>query len=305
MAASGLGLILLPWALLLRHSHAAHRAVGRAAAALLMVGLAASLPCALLSAALPVARAGFAAQGLLGLALLAQAVNAISRGRVVPHKRAMLRAASLLSGVVVLRLMVWAAAAWPANFDMAYAVIAWLSWVIPLTAAELWLQRRFPIRAATSVVNRAARIPDKRGRTADLFCEPIAIDHHTTNFGVGFGLDFLNRNFVWPFDDESRYARAVNSVDVESVRIATGGAGERMQEPIFVQFKRVPTLRNPADILMREHDARALRQLPEPSELVRLRLKPKHVTQEAIVGKQPGIMLPVDLIADGCTKDGT
>ena len=143
MVASGLGLIVLPWALLLRHSHAAHRAVGRAAAALLMVGLAASLPCALLSEALPVARAGFAAQGLLGLALLTQAVNAISRGRMVPHKRAMLRAASLLSGVVVLRLMVWAAAAWPANFDMAYAVIAWLSWVIPLTTAELWLQRRF------------------------------------------------------------------------------------------------------------------------------------------------------------------
>lgn len=143
MVASGLGLILLPWALLLRHGHAAHRALGRAAAALLMVGIAASLPCALMSAALPVARAGFATQGLLTLALLTYAVIAISQGRMMHHKRAMLRAAALLFGVVVLRLMVWAAAERPANFDVAYAIIAWVSWMIPLAAVELWLRRPF------------------------------------------------------------------------------------------------------------------------------------------------------------------
>lgn len=140
MIASGLGLILLPWTMLLRHNHAAHRVVGRAAAALLMVGVAASLPCALMSTALPAARAGFAMQGLVSLVLLIQAVRAISRGERLRHKRAMLRAASLLSGVVILRLMVSVAAKWPGNFDGAYAVIAWVSWMMPLVAVELWLR---------------------------------------------------------------------------------------------------------------------------------------------------------------------
>ena len=140
MAASGLGLILLPWAMLLRRGSTAHRTVGRAAAALLIVGVAASLPCALMSAALPAARAGFATQGLLSLVLLIQAVQAIWRGQMLRHQRAMLRVVSLLSGVILLRLMVSVVANWPADFDVAYAVIAWVSWLMPLVAVELWLR---------------------------------------------------------------------------------------------------------------------------------------------------------------------
>jgi len=143
MVASGLGLILLPWALLLRRGSAAHRTAGRAAAALLIVGVAASLPCALMSAALPAARAGFMTQGLLSLVLLIQAVKAIWRGQMLRHRRAMLRVVSLLFGVILLRLMVSVVADWPAHFDVAYAVIAWISWLIPLGAAELWLRRSF------------------------------------------------------------------------------------------------------------------------------------------------------------------
>ena len=143
MIASGLGLILLPWTMLLCDCGPAHRVVGRAAAALLIVGVAASLPCALMSAALPAARAGFMTQGLLSLVLLIQAVQAIWRGQMLRHQRAMLRVVSLLSGVILLRLMVSVVADWPAHFDVAYAVIAWISWLIPLGAAELWLRRSF------------------------------------------------------------------------------------------------------------------------------------------------------------------
>ena len=151
MIASGLGLILLPWTMLLRHNHAAHRIVGRAAAALLIIGVAASLPCALMSTALPAARAGFMTQGLLSLVLLIRAVTAVSRGQMLRHQRAMLRAASLLSGVVLLRLMVSAVTDWPAHFDLAYAVIAWISWLIPLAAIDLWLRRRSDRRCDLTV----------------------------------------------------------------------------------------------------------------------------------------------------------
>jgi len=146
MIASGLGLILLPWAMLLRRNGPAHGAVGRAAAVLLIVGVAASLPCALMSAALPAARAGFMTQGLLSLVLLIRAVTAISRSQMLRHQRAMLRVASLLSGVVMLRLMVSVAADWPAHFDVAYAVIAWVSWLVPAAVVEFWLRR--PLRLA-------------------------------------------------------------------------------------------------------------------------------------------------------------
>jgi uncharacterized membrane protein len=140
MIASGLGLILLPWAMLLRQGGPIHRAVGRAAAALLIVGVTASLPCALMSGALPAGRAGFMTQGLLSLVLLIRAVTAISRGQMLRHQHAMLRVASLLFGVVLLRLMVSVVADSPAHFDAAYAVIAWVSWLIPLTSVELWLR---------------------------------------------------------------------------------------------------------------------------------------------------------------------
>jgi len=156
MAASGLGLILLPWAMLLRQGGAIHRAVGRAAASLLMVGLAASLPCALMSGALPAGRAGFMTQGLLSLVLLIRAVTAISCDQIQRHQRAMLRVASLLSGVVMLRLMVSAAADWPANFDAAYAVIAWVSWLIPLTIVELWLRRPLQLALRHQIMSSRA-----------------------------------------------------------------------------------------------------------------------------------------------------
>lgn len=155
MAASGLGLILLPWAMLLRHNGTAHRAIGRAAAVLLIVGIAASLPCALMSAALPAARAGFMTQGLLSLGLLVRAVTAISRGQRLRHRRAMMRAAALLSGVVLLRLMVSVAADWPAAFDVAYAVIAWISWLVPVAVVELWLRRTCAWRATAPAPARA------------------------------------------------------------------------------------------------------------------------------------------------------
>jgi hypothetical protein len=141
MAASGLGLILLPWALLLRGANVAHRLVGRAAACFLIVGIAASLPSAFMSAALPLARLGFLVQGVLCLSSLVRALNAVVSGDVARHMRFMLRVSALLFGVILLRLMTSLANEWQAAFDISYTIIAWTSWSAPLAIVEFFLWR--------------------------------------------------------------------------------------------------------------------------------------------------------------------
>jgi hypothetical protein len=143
MAAAGLGLILLPCALLLRRQPMAHRILGRVGASSLSIGVAAALPSAVLSSALPLARLGFLAQGVLCLVLLARAIAAISKRRVDDHQRAMLRVSAILFGVVVLRLAVIVVSDTGIRFDIAYAIIAWLSWLAPL----LVVQRLIPARS--------------------------------------------------------------------------------------------------------------------------------------------------------------
>jgi uncharacterized membrane protein YozB (DUF420 family) len=142
MAASGAGLILLPWVLLLRRQTTAHRIIGRAAAYLLIIGIAAALPSALMSAALPFARLGFLVQGVLSLTFLVRALGAIRSGQVEHHMRFMLRVSALLFSVILLRLMVSLANEWQISFDVAYAVIAWVSWMAPLAIMEFCLQWR-------------------------------------------------------------------------------------------------------------------------------------------------------------------
>jgi Predicted membrane protein (DUF2306) len=136
MAASGLGLILLPCALLLQRQPIAHRILGRAGASSLFIGVAAGLPSAVMSSALPLARLGFLAQGVLCLVLLAQAIAAISKRRVDDHQRAMSRVGAILFGVVVLRLAVVIVSDTEIRFDIAYTIIAWLSWLAPLLIAQ-------------------------------------------------------------------------------------------------------------------------------------------------------------------------
>jgi uncharacterized membrane protein len=141
MAASGLGLMLLPWALLLRQRRVAHRAVGHAAAWLLIIGVVASLPSAVMSEASALARAGFFAQGAICLALLVRAIAAIRQGQIDQHRRAMLSVGAILFGVVILRLALVALSDTPIRFDLAYGIIAWASWLVPLLLVHLLLSR--------------------------------------------------------------------------------------------------------------------------------------------------------------------
>lgn len=138
MVAAGLGLILLPWILLLRHRPAIHRVLGRIGAALLFVGAVASLPGAMQSEAVPLARLGFLTQGVLCLVFLAGGVTAIRRRNARRHAQQMVRLSALVSGVIVLRALMAVAMSLGFPFDPTYAALAWLSWLLPLAMVMLW-----------------------------------------------------------------------------------------------------------------------------------------------------------------------
>ena len=138
MMTSGLALILLPWILVLRHRATPHRLLGRLGGGLLLIGTAASIPSALYSDAVPLARLGFFTQGVLCLLFLAGAVRAIRARNIQRHAELMLRVSALVLGAVVLRLFMALSMQCGLTFDPAYAVAAWLSWVLPLGTVWLW-----------------------------------------------------------------------------------------------------------------------------------------------------------------------
>src|SRR5258708_39763666 len=138
MIASGLGLILLPWILLLRHRPSLHRVLGRIGAGLLLVGAATSLPSALQSEAVPVARLGFLTQGVLCLVFLGGGVRAIRMRDRHRHTRLMMPVGALVSGAVVLRILMAVAMSLGRPFHPTYAALAWLSWSLPLAVVLFW-----------------------------------------------------------------------------------------------------------------------------------------------------------------------
>jgi uncharacterized membrane protein len=87
------------------------------------------------------ARIGFGALGLAWLYTGLRAFLAIRSGAVAEHRRWMIRNFALTFAAVMLRLYVPAAIAAGADFERAYAVIAWLCWVPNPFVAE-WLSNR-------------------------------------------------------------------------------------------------------------------------------------------------------------------
>jgi uncharacterized membrane protein len=137
MITGGLGLILLPWIILLRRRKRLHRLLGRAGLALLLAGALSALPTALASVATPLARAGFFTQGVLTAYFLAAGFRAIQRKDRVGHRQRMLCAAALASGAIVLRLMLYCAGSLELDPKAAYAVIAWTSWGLPVSLVAM------------------------------------------------------------------------------------------------------------------------------------------------------------------------
>lgn len=135
MLASGLSLLLLPLVIFTRHDRSWHRPLGRLAAVCVVAGGLTALPVALLSESVVTARAGFFAQGLVWLGLLAAGVRSIRARKVHEHARFMLAMAGVASGAIWVRLTTAAATAWHLPFDTFYSCAAWGGWMVPLVLA--------------------------------------------------------------------------------------------------------------------------------------------------------------------------
>jgi hypothetical protein len=137
MLASGAALVLIPLVIALRRDSAWHRPLGYAAAVCVLLGALTSLPVALFSESAAVARAGFFAQGITWLALIALGIIAVRQRRHTDHARLMLAMAAVASGALWVRLTTTVATGWDLPFDQIYGCAAWLGWMVPLALVTL------------------------------------------------------------------------------------------------------------------------------------------------------------------------
>lgn len=141
MLASGIALVLIPLVVWVRRDRAWHRPLGRIAAVCVLMGALTSLPVALASDSVAMARAGFLAQGLVWLALIGAGYQAIRQRRVQDHARLMLAMAAVASGAIWVRLTTAVATGWQLPFDPIYGCVAWAGWLVPLALVVLYPPR--------------------------------------------------------------------------------------------------------------------------------------------------------------------
>jgi predicted membrane protein DUF2306 len=137
MLASGAALLFIPVTIAVRRDRGWHRPLGRLTALMVLLGGLSSLPVAIFSHSVDVARAGFFAQGIVWLALIALGVAAVRRRQFADHARLMLCMAAVASGALWVRLTTAVVTAYGLPFDAAYGCVAWLGWMVPLALVTL------------------------------------------------------------------------------------------------------------------------------------------------------------------------
>ena len=138
MLASGSALLLIPLVIAVRRHRSWHKPLGRLTAALVLLGALTALPVALASHSVAMARAGFFAQGLVWLSLIALGVIAVRRRQFDLHARLMLAMAAVASGALWVRLTTAVATTYGLPFDPVYGCIAWVGWMVPLALATFF-----------------------------------------------------------------------------------------------------------------------------------------------------------------------
>ena len=149
MISGGLALLLVPLAIVLRPNARPnccptprwHRIAGRVAALDVAVAGVTAFPVAWAAPVTRLSAAGFSAQGLTWLVLLALGLRHIRSRRIAQHRACMLLMAATASGAVFFRvyLALWAIYGTPRYFEAFYALDSWIAWLGPLgiTAAVL------------------------------------------------------------------------------------------------------------------------------------------------------------------------
>ncbi len=144
MITGGMALVLVPLVLGLRGSRW-HKLAGRIAAADILVAGITAVPVALQAPVTRLSAAGFTAQSLTWMTLLALGLWHIRNGRILQHRACMLLMAAVTSGAMFFRIYLglWKAYGVPEYFYTFYAIDAWIAWGLPLLlmSAVLWFGR--------------------------------------------------------------------------------------------------------------------------------------------------------------------
>ena len=138
-----------------------HRWIGRAYVFGCLGAAGPGLILAMGSDAGPVAQSGFATLAVLWFVVTARALQLAMAGRIAEHRRWMVRSFAMTFGAVMLRLYLPIAPMLGFSFLDGYRAASWLSWVLNLMAAELYLNRAW-------VSARLRRQPADRGLSAAL-----------------------------------------------------------------------------------------------------------------------------------------
>ncbi len=143
MFTGGLALILVPLTLVLRPWPRFHRIAGRITAVDVVLAGITAFPVAWVEPLTPWSAAGFTAQAIVWMTLLALAILAIRRGEVERHRACMLMMAAVTSGAVFFRiyLALWAIYAHHRFYHLFYACDSWLAWGLPLAITAFLLKR--------------------------------------------------------------------------------------------------------------------------------------------------------------------
>ncbi|MFO1032857.1 MAG: DUF2306 domain-containing protein [Hyphomicrobiales bacterium] len=138
MVTGGLALLLVPATLWLQGTRW-HRLMGRVTAVDVIVGGITAVPVAWVAPVTKVSAAGFIAQGILWMVLLAVGLWNIWQGRPALHRRAMLLMAAVTTGAMFFRiyLALWAIFGWRSRLreETFYACDARLAQGLPLLLA--------------------------------------------------------------------------------------------------------------------------------------------------------------------------
>ncbi|QQR37243.1 DUF2306 domain-containing protein [Devosia oryziradicis] len=145
MVSGGLALLLVPLVLYMRGTRW-HRLVGRVTAAIVLVAGLTAIPVAVVMPVTEISAAGFVAQGVAWIVLLALGIWHIRRGQVAPHRACMLMMAAVTSGALFFRIYLglWKAVGGSRHFEAFYALDAWIAWGLPLVAMAIWLRLSGP-----------------------------------------------------------------------------------------------------------------------------------------------------------------
>jgi uncharacterized membrane protein len=143
---SSIALLCGPWQflpLLRQRWLGVHRWIGRIYCGAVLLGWLASLPIAAHAQAGAISSAGFLTLGFFWIGFTAAGYFTIRSGKVVAHRRWMIRSFALTAAAITLRIYLPLLPLTGISFSTGYRIIAWACWVPNLLVAE-WLLRYQP-----------------------------------------------------------------------------------------------------------------------------------------------------------------